>query len=210
MIPLSSEMKKKLAIGGAIAVALLVSFATGRFMTPDKVVTVEKERVVEKIVERTDERKVAELNEKIASLQSEVSDYKKNRHWTEHIVTRPDGTVEVTRTEDTVVTKTVTKVETVYVDREVKVIETKVVDRVVEKIVEVEKVKIVENAKAQWRLTPMVGIDAAGLVTRPGLSLSTNDLIYGAGAQRRIAGPIWAGAWGLSSGVGGVSVSLEF
>lgn len=62
--------------------------------------------------------------------------------------------------------------------------------------------KVSDAPKAQWLVGPMVGL---GLDLKP---------VYGAHVERRIVGPVWAGAWGLGGPAGftaaGVSVSLEF
>jgi hypothetical protein len=61
----------------------------------------------------------------------------------------------------------------------------------------------ITNQKPQWKVQGLVG-------------LSTKDLgqpAYGVGVERRIIGPIFVGAWGLSKSTeqtAGLSVSLEF
>jgi hypothetical protein len=54
--------------------------------------------------------------------------------------------------------------------------------------------------KPQWRVQALAGLNASNF-TNP---------IYGAGIERRIIGPIAAGAWGTTNHEGGISLSLEF
>lgn len=60
-------------------------------------------------------------------------------------------------------------------------------------------VREVERVRPQWRIGALGGVD-----------FRTRNLIYGAHIERRILGPLSLGAWGLSSGAGGLSLSLEF
>lgn len=59
---------------------------------------------------------------------------------------------------------------------------------------------IVSNTKPQWK--------AAGLLGVADYSLSNR--IYGLEIERRILGPIFVGAWGMTNKQLGVSVGLEF
>lgn len=52
-------------------------------------------------------------------------------------------------------------------------------------------------SEPDWRVGGMVGLSGVGTV-------------YGGSIERRILGPVWLGAWGLSSGAFGVSVGVEF
>lgn len=54
-------------------------------------------------------------------------------------------------------------------------------------------------APPRWRVEGLVGLELHGL-----------QPVYGGQVSRRVLGPLWAGAWGLSSGVGGVSVGVEW
>lgn len=42
------------------------------------------------------------------------------------------------------------------------------------------------------------------------LNPSSSGIIYGASASRNLVGPITVGLWGLNSGIGGMSIGLEF
>lgn len=53
-------------------------------------------------------------------------------------------------------------------------------------------------ARPTWSLGALVG---GSLSLRP---------VWGGYVRRRVVGPLWAGAWGLSSGVAGVSLGIEW
>lgn len=59
--------------------------------------------------------------------------------------------------------------------------------------------RTVTAARPDWRVGPMVGFD-----------FRSGTVAYGGQVERRILGPVSVGAFGLSSGVAGVSLSLEF
>jgi len=61
--------------------------------------------------------------------------------------------------------------------------------------------KIVQNAKPQWKVSGLVG-------TKDWTNISTP--VYGISVERRIAGPIFVGAWGTTGSNVGISVGLEF
>lgn len=65
--------------------------------------------------------------------------------------------------------------------------------------------KTVSSDRPQWH----VGILAGGSLTSPLLPIA-GPLVLGVHAERRIAGPVWAGIWALSGGSAGASVTLEF
>ncbi len=65
-------------------------------------------------------------------------------------------------------------------------------------------VKTAESKRPDWKVTGLVGLDAPSLL-RGGVVP-----VYGGLIQRRIVGPFSAGAWGLSTGAVGVSLSVEF
>jgi hypothetical protein len=112
------------------------------------------------------------------------------RHTVRTRVTRPDGTreertettrgVDVERTEKTASAQTVERERLVYRDRSV----------------------TVERSRPDWRVGALVGVD-------PFHQLS-GSLLYGGHVERRVLGPVWLGAWGLSSRAVGLSLSFEF
>lgn len=168
----------------AILALLGVAYAAGRFMAPDKVVTVD--RVVERVVEDTHAREqVRELTEQLETLRTRREVV---------IVTRPDGTREERTTEETerrTETERVVEVE-------------KIVERVVTVDREVMKTVTLERARPAWRVSALGGLDIAA-ATR--LQLVP---VYGAHVERRLFGPVSAGVWGLSTGAAGLSLSIEF
>lgn len=54
--------------------------------------------------------------------------------------------------------------------------------------------------KPQWKVNALAGLSASNLGTP----------IYGAQVERRILGPIFAGAWGTSDQRAGISLGIEF
>lgn len=55
-------------------------------------------------------------------------------------------------------------------------------------------------SKPQWKVQGLAGLNLSSISTP----------IYGAGVERRILGPIFAGVYGKSNSEAGLSVSLEF
>lgn len=103
------------------------------------------------------------------------------------VVSHPDGTVEhrdIVRTDDSDKTK-----------------DTDAVTQLAEHTTEVTKAaeKIVERVAPSWQ------VNALG-----GMTWGSWKPVYGAQVQRRILGPLWIGAWGLSSGEGGISAGVQF
>lgn len=192
MNPILKKHWPKLA--GVIVVALLclASFSFGRAMVPpaevkivEKVVTVEVEKLVEKLVEK--KVLVADTSQKVRRV--------------ERVIERPDGTKETVRTED------------VDSDTSTKVVEDKATERVVEKIMTIEKEKLVEVSKPapDWRVAPLVGVNIPEL---PSLLTGPYDPLrhttFGVAVERRILGPVALSAFGLTSGQVGLGVSFEF
>ena len=189
-------------LAAALTVVLVAvgSYALGRYGTPERVVVQEKVQIVE--VERERVVVVEKEVEKKVYLQAESSRIHRESHEVDH----PDGTKERHLTEDI-------NVDRVVKDVEVRVVEVEVEkERVVEK--EVEKRVLIEKTvpMPDWRVTALAGANAPAL---PGL-LNGNrfdtleHMAFGAQVERRIWGPVSAGAWGLTSGQVGLSLSLEF
>lgn len=121
------------------------------------------------------------------------------------VVKRAVITVTRVKTDTQTATKTVERVVyapggTVTIDR---VIEAKTETHVEDTSHVAEKTdahaeRVVTPKLPDWRVSALVG---TGLPLVP---------IYGAHVERRILGPISLGAWGLSSGVVGLSVGVEF
>lgn len=96
--------------------------------------------------------------------------------------TRKETKPDGTRVEETTVTKTDTDVKTAG-----------------SKTSDVEAVTVQKFKQHDWSVRGMAGWD-----------FSRGVVVYGAGVDRRVVGPVSIGAWGLSSGVVGVSVGVTF
>jgi hypothetical protein len=64
--------------------------------------------------------------------------------------------------------------------------------------------QVTSTARSTWRAGALVGLQLQALKVPPG------PLVYGAHVERRVLGPLWLGAWGLSSRTAGLSLSAEF
>lgn len=183
-------------------------FAAGRYSAPEKVTEKEvfKDRIV--TVEKIDEKQLSQLTEQINFALNQLSQLKKSIHKEKTSTTYPDGRVEAKEVVDINVEKTVQTTEVREVTRDVVVVQEKVVtvDRIVEK--EVLKEKVTEAPKPQWKVSPLVGVNIRDLSL--GQGLTTGPLAFGVKVDRRIVGPVFLGAWGISSGQAGLSVGMEF
>jgi hypothetical protein len=65
-----------------------------------------------------------------------------------------------------------------------------------------EVTKTVERSAPSWRVTAVAGVELR--------SILAPHIVYGGEISRRILGPVSVGAFGLSSGVGGIALSVEF
>lgn len=189
--------RKRLIWGGVLVATHLVAFAFGRYLVPPNVVIQEQLKVVEV------EHQVVAVQEKVRVEKVYVQEEKKRVHREEHTVSHPNGLVETRKTEDINVDKVVKENGIQYVDREtVKEVEKRVdVEKLVEKKIEVQ-------VRPDWRVTPLVGLDVPRAIANPIAAQSA--IVFGGQVERRILGPISAGAWGLSNGNAGVAVSVEF
>ncbi len=197
---------KRIGLFALVAVGLVGGgYAAGRYAAPDKVVVTEKLKVVEveKIVRVVDTDKVLEAIKNV-SQQKDVKTKKVT-------VKTPDGTVTTTtETEDKTKTDSQTKTK-----EEEKTKTTEVVTK--EVIVEKEVTKLVERNRPNWRLSLQSGFDMAALTDRAtpfSLLPSDSDLVrymvLGIGVEHRLIGPLSAGVWANTHGMGGLTLSLEF
>lgn len=207
---MNPTLKKYLILGGIYVATIVVAFAFGRYNTEPskvetKVVEVEKQVVVEKI----DEKKLNELIEQNKQFRTQLSELKKSIHREKWEAVHVDGSKELKETEDINVSKVVKEQEIKYVDSVQTVTETKVVTdtKYVDRVL--TQTKVVEAAKPDWKLTPMVGVDVTKFSLRNPLGIM-DTLDYGGSVEHRIIGPIFGGLWGLKSGQVGLSVSAEF
>jgi hypothetical protein len=84
-------------------------------------------------------------------------------------------------------------------------VEVREIERVVYRDREIEKK--VELVPRNWRAGALVGLDVSRASLVPP---SPGPLVFGAHVERRIAGPVWVGAWGVTSGAVGLSLAVEF
>lgn len=196
---LANHKKEVAAVCGGLAL-LSVGYAFGRYVVPEKVVVQEKVKVVEV------EKQVVVEKEKVVEKIVKDESKKERIHREEKTVKRPDGTEETTKTEDIGVDTVVHDTKIEYVDRVVEKEVIKYVDREVQKKVEITR------PLPDWRVTAMAGLNGSqlpGLISGGSFDAMTH-LSFGASIERRIVGPVHAGAWGLSTGQGGLSLSLDF
>lgn len=73
--------------------------------------------------------------------------------------------------------------------------ETDILDRSKEK----SKIDVIPPAKTTLIVRGMAGID-----------FRTSTIVYGAGVDTRLLGPVWVGAYGYTNGYVGLSVGLSF
>jgi hypothetical protein len=187
-----STIKKYAIIVGVLICTHAAAYAFGRYGVPEKVVERETVKVVEV------EKQVVVVQEKVKIEKVFVADTKKRIHREERKVEHPSGLTETFKTEDINVDRVVTETSVQFVDRMLEKETIKWQDRIL------EKEKIVEAPKPNWRVGGLVGYDLGH-----GLSLEPTNVLYGGVVERRIFGPVSAGAWGVSSGQFGVLLTLE-
>jgi hypothetical protein len=95
---------------------------------------------------------------------------------------KPDGTKITVRTETGTETKTETDTRSDG-----------------QKTASTEKVSVDRYWSPDWSVRGLAGVD-----------LRSKAFTYGAAVERRVVGPVWLGAWALSSGVVGASVGVTF
>lgn len=170
--------------GGAAVVGLFVGgYALGIHAKPDRVVTHDVEHV--RLVEDTEAR------ERVRELTQQLETFKRHTRSEHTTVTHVDGSKE-----EKVITDThVDRINASRSDSDVVKVESKHVDASRVTVSD----KTTERARPSWRLGPLVAFD-----------LRTRGLSYGGQVERRILGPVSLGAFGLSTGVAGLSLTLEF
>lgn len=187
-------------------VCLAGGFGTGRFAAPTKTVVTEKLVQVEttKVVLTVDTQKVLDAI-KTMNLQ-------KNVHEVRIVEKEKDGTVRITDTKDDKSTseskaetretdnsKTAQTVEkTVYIDKEI----TKTVER---------------TSRPKWAVDLTPGFDFAGALGHgspinllPASLSVVPHLVIGTSVTHRLIGPLSAGVWLNTAGMGGAVLRLEF
>lgn len=192
--------KKEIGMGAGCLALLSVGYSFGRYVTPEKVVIQEHVKVVEV------EKQVVVEKEKVVVRTVKDENKKESVRRQEHTVKRPDGTEETTKTEEVNIDTVVRDTKVEYVDRIVEKEVIKYVDREVEKRVEITK------PLPDWRVSALAGVNGTqipGLVYGDKFNALTH-MTFGASVERRVFGPVHAGVWGLSTGQGGLSLSMDF
>lgn len=178
------EHKGKIMWVLAALLLLLAGYGAGRYAQPAKVV--EKERVVTKV------------QEKIV-YQDRVQEQKQVEqqvHVRKHKVTvttkKPDGEQTTTTTEDTSndASKDTQDVRVEYRDR--------VVEKVIQQTVTKEKVT---TRQPRWSVHAGLGVSIPHYLGQPTIGVpGLQGWVVQAGADVRVVGPFWLGAWGNTQG----------
>ena len=198
-------MKRYAILAGLALVLVGGGYAAGRYAAPDKVV------VTERVVTVHDIQivKVVETDKVLAALKNVTQ--QKNVKTKKVTVKAPDGTTtttteteDKTKTDSQEKTKEEEKTKTVEIKKEIEIQE-----RVV--------TKTVERNRPDWKLSLQTGFDVAALTGKStpfSLLPSDSDLVrymvLGLGVEHRLIGPLSAGAWANTHGMGGLTLSLEF
>lgn len=161
------------------ALLLVLGVLAGWYMKPAVVKIEEKIKVVEV------EKQIVVEKEKVRVEVVRVTDKQIVERWRRESTETelPDGTKTKTTTEekniDTVVKDVTNNVKVVEVEKQV----------VVEKLVTVDREIRIEPKLENWSINVLAGVQPKLL---PQLE---TDVILGVQAERRIAGPFWAGIW---------------
>lgn len=170
--------------------ALALAFAFGRYATPPKTVTHETVRTV--TVEDTRSK------EQVRALTAQITELQKTTHRVTKTAKHADGSSETTTTVDTsVATKTETHTDTEKTKTEEQHSKTDVARTVT---------KTVTSDRPTVRVSLLAGVELAHLGTPQVLG----PIALGGMVEGRILGPVWIGAFGLSSGTAGIALSIEF
>ena len=185
---MEDKIDKGIAIALIVAVGILSiigGIAIGKYLAPPKTITVDREVEVVKYVTVTKEViKYVKVKDTSTTTTTDTT-----------TTTTPNGGTTTTTHQTTTTTQNESENTNTSRDSIAQSEQTKVVEKIVEKTV-----------RADWRVTAKVGFDIKSL----SLTNVAGALVYGGEVQKRIVGPISIGAWGLSSGQGGLSLSLEF
>lgn len=163
-----------------ITLVFIVGFALGRYSLPEKV------KIVKEVVEVEKKDTKSDVNRQVD----------KDRHIT---------TVTTQRRKSDGTTTTVTKVTEDDTSKSNTNKKTDISDLKITKTVESKEI---DNSKNSVSLAVLAGFKFTNTMSQQGLE--TGPMCYGGIAQKRILGPISAGAWGLSCGQGGVSLGVQF
>lgn len=184
-------------------ILLILGVILGWYLKPEAVRVEEKLKVVEL------EKQVVVEKEKLKVEIIHVKDTQVVERWRrEKTETQlPDGTITKRETEekniDTVVKEKTTDTKVVEVEKQVVIEVEKFVDRKV----------LIEPKLENWGVNVLAGV-------QPKLNPLSTDLVLGVQAERRVAGPFWAGIWvqtvtptnfsNLNAIQGGLQVGAKF
>lgn len=144
------------------------------------------------IVDKTDYKKVQQLNEQIASLSAEIETLRKHTHIVEREIRHPDGTIEKTKIFDQKVAKATQNTQSQTVDRQQVATEAGHSDH---SVAETHERRIITSPR-NWNLGPMVAVNPLSPLSSP---------LYGGLAERRLGTiPLidvdaWAGIFAVSN-----------
>lgn len=179
---------RRAAAAAAALVLCLLAFLAGRFTAPVRVTEASAETKLE-------ERHAAQLDA-LAVQRTESKTEARVQRRVVHTVRRPDGTVERTRTEETASQASQGATAAASQVHAAGASEASQEAR--------QSVRVVEGGKPWLRLAALGG---AGLGALPALPA----LVWGGEVSvRPLPLPVWVGVFGMSNGVAGLTVGIEF
>ena len=198
-----NNIKKYLLYALAGILLLLGAFAGGRYSTPTKVVTQTQIQYQDKIVyqDRIVDHTVT-VEKKVYIHDSHI--HKHTSTTTTDTINKDGSETKVTVRNTDVDNQSTTKTNTNNVTENTHTDEKKVTED--KKLDETQKTTTT-YANNNWRIAAVAGFD----VTKLSLSKTLGQqLVFGGEVDRKIVGPLYAGAVGLSNGTVGLTLSLGF
>lgn len=193
---------KKWVIKTIVALLLLAgAFAVGRFSTPKKVKTVTQTITKLRTVKVEDKTKEMQLQQQVEALRQKLTKLNRSSHTVIHTVKKKDGTVTTTKTIDFKEAKATQTSTDVSIQSNLKALVQEIqAERQAETNLQL-KSKAVTTERPRWTVSFMAGTSLA--------NLKTGKWDFGGAVQYRLIGPLWVGGWGFSTGLFGVSLSLQ-
>lgn len=180
----------------AVIAGLILSFVTGRFLSPAKVETRTEYKAQDHYLANATE--IARLEERLKQVTDRNTALEAQTHKRTRTVITPDR----------IETETIEDARTVITEREIVTVE-KIVTATVVQIVEVErKTEIegsserVETSLPSWSFGATAGVDVTDF------SLE-QPLIVGADVGHRLFLGVWVRAWGMSNGTAGLGLRVD-
>jgi hypothetical protein len=171
-------------------VALLIGAALPPWHRSAKVVVQEKVRTVEV------EKQVVVVQERVKVERVEVATEARRVRRQETTTRAPDGTTTTVKTEEEATDKSTTAVVVAEAKKDTFAETSK-------REATESKSRTVTESRTQWKASALAGVDLATALRgelRP---------VYGGALERRVLGPFSAGAWALSNGTAGLSMSIR-